>query len=317
MNFCYAQKVQSPGKGYLELDLNISTESVYIVLNDNWDDWKAILIGEPVALPEGRQKVTVIAKGLQDATSYVDIKAGKTIHKNITMVNVNIDGTGSSYQWIRNGVNFSIITDDDSEIFIDGKWIALGSFEVHIPLGKHKIEAVHPSGAKREKEVNINSYRLTKLEMYNKPLEGRAKLLSLVPGGSQLYKKQSMKGYAFLGLTVTGFILAGVYEHSYIQSNEEYEEINNSYRNSSKYTSEEVLLLIAEKAEEQYKIAKNDAKIRDIFFYSAIGIYALNILDALLSTPQAGYRQNFDDTKNSMGIKVNKTVLAINYKITF
>jgi hypothetical protein len=317
MNFCYAQEAKNPGKGYLDIGLNVSTDIIYVVVNDDWENYKSVNMEEPLELPQGRQKVTVIAKGLQDATFYTDISAGKVTRKNITMANAYIDGTGSSYQWIKNGVNYSIITDDDSEIFVDGKWVALGSFEVQIPLGKHKIEIVHPSGAKKEKELNINSYRFTLIEMYNKPIEWRAKLFGFTPGGSQFYKNQNIKGYCFFGLPIICVSLAGIYEISYRHSNEQYEDYKKTYYCISEITPQEEISKLAKGAEEHYKIAKNDAEMRDIFLYSAIGIYAINIIDALFWPPKAGYRKKFNDTKRNMSIKLNKNMLALNYSITF
>ena len=209
----------------------------------------------------------------------------------------------------------AIITDDDSEIYVDDNWIAVGSFKFDLPLGKHKIETRHRSGVKTVRNVTIQSKEMITLQMYNKPLENKAKLYCFIPGVSQIYKKQKIKGIFIQGVIITSAVMSLQYFMAYRDDNSEYENNRDLYKEE---TLRNNVINLFNKTQSYYDSAKSNAQKRDTFLLICLGTYTYNLLDAVFWPPKAGYRDDTDKKiTHSFHVKATENMIKIGAEINF
>lgn len=281
--------------GELQLEFkNIQNTHFYYVVNDDYNNYQKQPIYNPIQLPAGQSKITIITEDFDDYSFRVTIPNEKTIFKTISLqksISPYHKYFYSSFSWIQSGINIIIYTDKDSDILIDGELIDRAKIKIDLPLGKHEITTIHELAGTTNRTIIITSKKLRRFEMFNKPVKITAQWVSLFPGASQIYKGEVIKGSTLLGLSLVSVGLAIKYHLSFIDNNDLYKEDKIFYNQSSRALS---ALANGDAAQKHYDAAKKDAEMRDIFIYTTLGIYALNIIDALLSDPIGGYREEYE-----------------------
>jgi hypothetical protein len=313
--------------GQLKIILHVDLNSYYIIVDRNFENYKEINKDSIITLPVGQHELTIVSKNYVDYSFNVNIEEGKTeIHRSSVMREI-IDKNmykESSYHWVTSKVNVVIYTDDDSELFINGESLGKGSTIKDLPNGKHKIESKNTLAGNSSSIVNINSKQLKTISIYNRPEKSWSQLLSFFPGASQIYKGQTIRGYMYIGLTAACIAMAVKYQVSYVDNNyiyEQYKELYASGNNNSAIINGEIVYPIlenAKKAQDYYDLAKKDALTRDVFIYTTVGMYIINILDALLIEPAGGYRQaNDKNILPGFSMDLGRNKIGINYTINF
>lgn len=149
----------------------------------------------------------------------------------------------------------AIITGSVSEV---GKVFSINARQVDVGTGEVILA------------VKVALHQSTMLGLPEKYLVRRTKseamFRSFIPGWGQFYNEQPVKGYLFSGVEL-GLIASSI--ALYFSANSAYDK----YRENKPETVE-----YYDKAESRYLIG-------DILLYSAIGIWALNIVDAYLNGP--------------------------------
>lgn len=322
MEILYAQeKVTSINQhGYLKITVPTQSysflDSFYVVIDDKYEDYKKLSKLDSLLIPVGMRSVTLITKHYEDRRFQVKITKGKTTIKSISLTRSNdpiYTLINSSYLWIKSGINIVIYTDDDSDVLIDNKLIGQGIVKMDLPSGQYEVITRHKLAGKSRRFITINSKKLKKLIMYNRPEKTKSRLFSLFPGASQVYKKEMTKGSVIFGLTSISLILATYYQTSYINNNDFYKQYWFWYEIS---TSEELENFYRGKAQHHYESAQNDIKMRNIFLYTALGIYIFNIIDAIWKKPDGGYRTRKDiDPSIVLGVTIRDDLIGIHYCI--
>ncbi len=277
--------------GQLKLESTaFNFSETYIVVDDNYNDYKKIEKNGIVSIPTGKRKITIIFKEYDDYTFFYNIKRGKLNTQKLHF-SKSVDNNkygNSSYFWIKTKVNAIIKTDFDTEIFIDGKLYGKEIVKVELPLGEHKVLAKNLKAGTIEKVLVLTSKKLTIADIFTRPKKSTARWISFFPGASQFYKKQYIKSGAYFVLIASSIALAIKYQSSYSENISSYESFKFTYLRT--YWSKQALIN-GDRAEKHLEASYNDAKLRDIFFYSAIGLYLSNIVDGLFCTPKGGYRR--------------------------
>ena len=93
-----------------------------------------------------------------------------------------------------------------------------------------------------------------------------------------------------MGAVLVGSEFAAKYGLNYSHQYRKFEKIQNKYLAASEPKSAFGLGNLVDK---QLKKAKKDARLRDTFMYSILGLYVLNIVDAFLK-PKIGYRKSLE-----------------------
>ncbi|MBK8946630.1 MAG: hypothetical protein IPM32_15350 [Ignavibacteriae bacterium] len=313
--------------GQLKIIQHININSYYFIIDKNYENIIEIISDSIITLSVGRHELIIISKDYEDYEFEVNIEEGKTESFTcnfMTKIEDKNNYKRSSYPWIKSKINTVIYTDDDSELFVNGEYFGKGSISKDFEEGKYIIESKNTLAGTSTRTINITSKQLQTILIYNKPEKSWSQLLSFSPGASQIYKGHTFRGYMYIGLTATCLGLAVKYNDSFEDNNDIYKEYKLLY-NASKDKSILIdgkiiypILENANKAKKFYSLAKNDAKIRDILIYTTLGIYLINILDALLIDPDGGYRQTGKKSLlQGFSMHLGRNQMGINYSIKF
>jgi hypothetical protein len=194
----------------------------------------------------------------------------------------------------------NISVDVPADISIDGKVIGKTLASQDLPAGTYKIEVSHPVLGQRSEEVNIQPNQRTSLFMYMLPSRSTAYVLSLIPGASQIYKNQS-RGYIYSGLFAVTAGASIYFLMDYTKKNNDYNAAISSYNSATTSTEaakyrQQVLSL--------YDGVNNASKMKNTALMAAGAIYVWNIIDALIFTPELGYR---GEGKKAVNVGLNPT----------
>ena len=278
--------------GYLVVKAPPRIDSLYVVVDRNFDAPYYVENGDSLALPTGDRYVTLAMKQTRDLSFVATIQAGKIEPANANLIreeDQDLYLAESSYPVLRSGTNLLVITDRDSRIQVDGEPQGTGRARLRVSAGTHRIETVHPEAGRTERIVTVQTDppRLTRPVMYNKPSWRAVQYRSAVPGLAQLYKENTVKGLSLLaGFVVTSAVAT---QQSLVFSNQdqEYEEARREYENAS---TEEEALRLGNKTERLYENARGAYWRRNALLGAAAGIYLYSVFDAWLNQPEGGYR---------------------------
>ena len=305
--------------GFLTIESSVSfSDDVFIVIDNHYESYQKVRLPYNTQLPVGERIITIIAENYDDYTFTVLITEDETRKQRVRFSRTSSPYQKylySSYFWIESSINTIIYTDDDSEILIDGEWIGRGMVKTDLPLGTHKIITENQIAGSSERKIMIRSKKVNKVIMYNRPEKTRAQWLSLFPGASQYYKGDKIKGHVFLGLTAITLGLAINYQVAYITNNNYYEEYQWYYQQE---VDPDDAHYFGSRAQYYDDAAKEDARLRNIFLFSAIGIYVINIVEALCSEPDGGYREPREiDFIKDLNMSIDEKSVGISYTVTF
>jgi len=285
----YTQEINPENSfGYLKVEVR-DLDSVYVAINDNFDSVLKIASGDTLSLMPGTAKVRIIKEYYLDVVRAFEIKEGE-IRSIVTQL-LPVRGSKplsrrSSYPRLFWAANNFILSDPDTDLFVNGKYV--GSHYARIDtVGKFEVQGVHTSGAEFTK--TFNSEAGTPFHFHQKhlkPSRSNARLLSFLPGGSQLYKKQNLKAVSFSAAIIAGAALASSYEFQYQNSISEFNELNTKYKSAN--NAEEAFRLGSE-AEVAHDRSVRLSKNRNRVLYGVGVVYLVNIVDGFIA-PAIGYR---------------------------
>jgi hypothetical protein len=304
--------------GYLLIQpFEFNFDSIYIVIDEIYTQCEKKSIFDYIQIPAGNRKIRIITKDYDDFLLNVTISEGDTVTQQV-FFSKTLSGDryqlNSSYSWAETGTNVTIITDMDSEVFIDGILIRQGTVKADLSLGPHKIETRNMLVGTSKSNVNILSKKQRKLFMFNRPDRRRAQWLSIFPGASQYYKGEKVKSSIFTGLTTICLAISIKYQLSFRDENSKYEWSKYHYIREGT----DLVVRRGDITQELYDSAKYNAKMRDIFLYSGIGIYLLNIIDGLFNDPDGGYRKHEEiNFLKDLKISIDNNSIGFSYTLLY
>lgn len=294
--------IDSTDTGFLAVRLRSSVDSLYVVIDGRYDRARRVANGDTLALPAGERDITIATSRTWDVTTSANIVADSTQLARLQVLDEKDREEyleNSSYPVLKTGANLQVETDPDAAVLVNGAVKGQGSTQLRLPAGRYVVTTHHPVAGEKEERVTVRDDppRLVDLVMYTKASRKRARRLSLVPGLGQLHKNDTARGL----IVLSGFTIAaagGLQQHvSYASANSEYEDARLSYENA---TTEEEALRFGNLAEQQYDAARSAYRGRNVLVGLATGLYLYSLLDAWLTTPDAGYRS---PTMNSPSVR--------------
>lgn len=285
----YSQESDSISYGWLSFQTNIDTFQV--VVDQDFSNPFPIK-GDSMKIESGEHTLILVHPEYEDRRSKIKIKPD--IHHALVIDfqnKIENDSTLSSYKRIKEGMthNITIITDKNSLIVIDDSTYGKGYLQTDIGPYQHRIEIKHPTARDRSENIYINPSGKQKLELFAKPKRSISLLLGLVPSASQWYKNEKVKGTILTASTSVATLLAFYSIVNYSHLNNGYPKMLTRYQN---ITQEQEALEYGNLVERRYENLKRTATIRDISLTVLTGLYVYNIVDAILSDPESGYRIN-------------------------
>lgn len=286
-SICQLQARQS---GYLKFEFNVDT--AHVVLDNDVMGVLKIASGDSLRLPIGTHVIELYTPFDKEYLAFPNIRENTTSiishefrEDNITLRTVQNNFAMADYL----NANIIIVTDQNTEILYKGNSEGTGFASFNLPFGRHEFIIKNPDYGSGKLLITPNPARpLTVIQQYKKPSKNFARTYSFIPGLSQFYKKQKLKGSLLLTAT-GGFLYLGLKNQSrYNEESDYFDELVKQYNSATNETNASFL---GDAVEAQQDVVKQIDNKRRFFLSSAILVYAYNIFDAFYSTPKGGYQQ--------------------------
>jgi hypothetical protein len=305
---------EGPFPGYINVAVD-QIDSFYVVVNNDFSNVYRFASGDSLALEEGNYRITLAKAYFRDVNFRVSIREGEMRHLRANMnalANLPETKKRSSYPRIHWGAGTVVVSDHDSDIYVDGEYSGTGLAVVHHGE-RFTMESRNPAGDVRSRTFSHTEASFEVFELYHRPDRNRARQWAILPGAPQLYKNQYLKGV----LIASGFsIVTGLAVHNesrFRSYNRDYKDIQTLY---SRETDPGRAIQLGNEAEGLFDQAKSYSTRRNYLLLSAAIIYAYGILDGI-SSPPGGFRNNnltidpyldFEESSVQVGISVKRHI---------
>lgn len=273
------------------VSFTFNADSAYLVVDKQYTDAVKISNGDSVLILHGQhilnlstyydkapvKKIFIAGSGLT-----LDFEFNEPETASINSLSDNF----AAKQDLR--IDALIFTDSDSEIFLNDQFVGRERIGLNFNQEINVLRIENPNFGSKEIDLNNEPF-LQVIQPYKRPIRSIAQTASLLPGFSQGYKRQYLKGGAFLlgNLLSLNYYMNAADEYSLEKDRfdalvEEYATIRNE--NDALELGNEIEALRGE-------IRDLDSR-KNLFLGTTLGLYALNLFDAFISKPRGGYRTN-------------------------
>ncbi len=297
--------------GYVRFE--VEPDTAYLYIDTNFDDPLLITNGTEIKLTVGFHRLLIFGKTIPDRRFRIEVKEDR--FQNV-IVNFPVrrldDSYYSTYAALKWQANLMVFSDEDTFISIsETEYRSQGFLKVKLPGGVYRIRFESISGSLRELFVEINTHQLTTVEEHLKPLKGNSIAGGVIPGISQLYKKQRIKALSIISIIGLSAGLAIHYNQRIGTGSNEFDRILTNYRQAN---SEQEVVELGNRLDRLSDEIKSLETKRNVALTSAILFYVVNIVDAF-RPPEAGFANkntfnpyrafSFDIQKNYAVAKIN------------
>lgn len=288
-------------------------DSFYLVIDQDFEMIRYHAKTDTISVSAGEHRLTIIEADSKDAVLSVDLLPGDTLNRAVSLSpirNPKEQIRHSAIPVIENGANLYVITDSDTDIYIDNVQVSSGEAMALTTDSIIVVETRHPMMGTLRKEILPRPDRMTVLELFHRPNRSTAMTRSLIPGVGQFYKREPVKALVAAGLVVGSIgygVKLAVDAHDL---NEDYKLLSRKY-----YGTPNEILAVEYGAEthDAYVRARNVAKRRNLVLGAAAGFYLLSIVDAAIA-PRGGFRPSSEKQINwSVGPTSDGLVLNISF----
>ncbi|WP_340105267.1 DUF5683 domain-containing protein [Rhodohalobacter sp. 8-1] len=265
----------------------VDPDTAYVYLDADYNQVIRIKDGDKLTLPVKKYRLLVFGKNVPERRISVDIENTVTDTVKVIYPRSRLsDDKYASYAAYRWDANLMILTDPETSISVIGSnYFSIGTLRAKLPPGVHKVRFELPSGKMHEKFIELNSYQLKTVEEYFKPSKPNAIVAGIIPGVSQLYKGQQLKGITALSLMG---ITTGLTIHYNTKIGTAKEDFNIIRLRYDLANTEQTALMLGNQLDEIGSEVKGIRNRRNIFRVAAILVYAANIVDAFRE-PKNGF----------------------------
>ncbi len=300
--------------GYLIIETNV--DSLLVIIDNDFSNFLEISSNDTILLSDGAHEIILAGKTFIDHHFMTHVAAGKSTVYRINFqskVSTAMYRKHSSYLSLKEGVNLIVVTDHDSQVFVDKKAVGFGFVRLDVIPGKRLVSTVNPLTGSSSKRVMVQANRFAQVKMFNKPKKSLVQALAFVPGASQLYTGERNKSALFF-VSVTGSILTGMRFHQRFQNqNDEYLEL---VQKSLEFLSEAQKNELELQTEQRFTNARNAARTRNVFWGVSAGLALFNIVDAF-KKPRGGFRQSIGKISFFIQPQSKPNGTGVQYRLSF
>ncbi len=269
--------------GFVQFDFNL--DEIFIIIDDDLVNARKYDPEEVVKLKTGTRKITVVNKDINDFNYKLDIYPDSTIVSEFNIRSFT-RRPKSSYNVLNEQRNVIINTEPEGQIYFNDELVGIGTYADILPIGKQKIEVVHPEYGSLRISLKPSQYRIQEISRYNQNFNPPNIFQRILPGGSYLANKQKYKAaitYASLG--VLGY-LAYDLNQSYNNLNDSFEINQFNYLNAQSILEADIYRNAAN--EDLDNMDSKNTQLKS----TLIGIGAVYLITTLegLRKPRDGYK---------------------------
>ena len=289
----FNQVLAQSNSGWLKFKFN--TDSAYVVPGNILFDAIKLASGDSLELETGVRLFSLQTHFDKSDNLYLQVFKDSTVTYSHTFKESNFSpatltkNVASRHYY---DANVIVLTDEDSDIFYNDEYQGTGFAKFNIGENLEELEIRNPDFGHKKRRLNVPEPRLIYIEDHRRPIKSESRFYSIIPGASQLYKKQHIKAFLFGASAATLFTFAGVKSFDYHYELNVFHEYQESYENA---TSEQAALRFGDLTEnQQTKVQRLDNQRRGLLL-AGILVYGYNIYDAFTSKPAGGYRNKDKD----------------------
>lgn len=280
---------------------------------------KKIANGDSILVKPGYRSITISHQNSEEAT------IRRTFRKSATTTITHLfDFSETSIEQLSDNIataptydaNLIIVSDDDSEIYVNGRSIGMGAVKLNLRTGPANIRTANKKTGISyfsTKVSNVDDEKAIILNAYTKPSLRASRYFSVIPGASQMYKEQKLKGYSIsFGFLISSYLTLQNH-NNYKSELAIFEKLERRYNDE---TDEQRAFELGNQLDRQQQIVKESDNKRIAFFALTGAIYAFNVLDAFFNKPESGYRKKTDIDfylNNEMVDNNRYTTLSLRY----
>jgi membrane protein implicated in regulation of membrane protease activity len=279
--------------GRIKVVMPVEVDSVYVIVDG--DVWNAQKVpnGVPAAVPSGREITVRLAAERRPDVMITDTFSPDettTVRPRTKRLFRTDYLKESSYPALRAGHNVRITTGPESMISVNGDPIGHAAGTVRLSHGRHDVTVDHPEDESKTQtfEVVTQPLRLYSITVYTRPaLRSTSRLLSVVPGASQIYKDQKSKGYMLASTFVVASFVSIWQHRRFGQALTDREALRDDYWTTETETR---AFRLGNEIASLTRRANRVSTIRDVSLGLMGATFLYSLLDAWLDTPERGYR---------------------------
>lgn len=263
------------------------------------------LVKNQINLENGLRTVSVSAPGYVSQEITVQIGAGQLLEERVDLETLAQRDERLRKENLPKGI-LKVGADVEADIFVNGQLYGKGDVTLTLVPDRYDVEFRHPLGTEII-QVSVYPSDLTERTIQLRPKRSRAFTLSLfMPGIGHLYR-QNTRGLLYMGLIAGSGVATylAIEEQSLAQQNYDValEEYNNA--NSTSLAIERRADLLT-----QYQVL-DDANSRVMLTAGVTaGLYALQLLDVLITRPKYGFRSKDKDSR-AVGVRFEPTGITL------
>jgi TM2 domain-containing membrane protein YozV len=271
--------------GYFHFD--IEPDTAYLYLNNDFNNPIILTDGKKLRLPSGEHSLYIFGKELSDKRIFLNlveeethsIRLEKPKSREIELVNTMY----AAYKW---DANLMLFSDEDTGISLPHSGQrSYGMLKAKLPPGSYRVQYKSSTGRVTDSYVEVNNHELRTEEVYFRPNRGKAIFGGIVPGASQLYKRQTGKAALVFGVFGLSTGLAIHFDQKLGSEAEKFNTLLGQYQDAG---NEQNALELGNQLDMLSGRISNHRRNRNIFRTAAIIVYLANIADAFRE-PEMGF----------------------------
>jgi len=268
--------------------LTFNAETAYLVVDNDFEEILEIKTDTTIPVLAGTRYISLGIPNDQVQRFYLQIPKDSTVTREVIFPGFKISSATfnnnfASAQYYQ--ANMMILSEPDTEIFYTDSLMGTGFAIINSEDRFPTFRLVDNLGRVKNVEA-AQTGQFTVIEKYVRPEKYASRTMSFIPGASQFYKRQPLKGSAFI-LGTLGFTSLYIIENS-AYKDEEIDYFNglDEYRITE---NEETALILGDQLERQANTLNQMDNRRRLYLSLALLTYAANIYDAFTSTPRGGF----------------------------
>ena len=285
-----------PAYGTLRVDANVS--NVQLTSQDN--EAPSGAGRNQIYLENGLRTVVVSAPGYVSEEITVRIQPGETLTEAVELETTAARNERRRRESLPKGI-LQVAADVDAEIYVNGELQGTGEVVLTLIPDRYEVEFRHPVGRKKI-QVQVAPSELSDQAVQLRPVRSRALTLSaLIPGSGHLYRKNG-RGWFYMGLT------AGAAAATYLT-------INGKSRAQQDYDAAQLAYSLSTSASDasqrrldvlqRYQEVQDATSMVTITAGVTAGLYALQLLDVMVTRPKYGYRTTESIDGETFGVRIS------------
>tara|TARA_R110000868_G_scaffold408293_7_gene691112 strand:+ start:72296 stop:73264 length:969 start_codon:yes stop_codon:yes gene_type:complete len=284
----------------------------YFLIIDN-DFENAIRITEPdtIFLPTGKYPFKLASPYKNDYLFISEIFSDSIINKSISLYSSSYNPRLSSYATLFWDSNLMVFSEEGAEIYVNDQLVGTSGAAMHLNGGLVSVR-VKNDGHTVKKNLSVIPNKLQAYNLTTLPIKRKSQLFSFVPGASQFYKEQPLKGSAFLISFFSVSTVAYIFNQRFLEADNNFIRYRNLYNRSENPVE---VFQYAILAEENLNNAKKYSELRDLALIGVGTVYLLNVADGFFTKPKRGFFEPWDfdpyinfnpDALNYYGITISR-----------